>query len=140
MIAPREIADVPLSARNVFAMTIAAPGVTVAQTTGRGLQISANGQRASASNYLLDGVENNDYLNTGAFSFSAPGAIQEYRISTSTYSAEFGRTGGFVANAVSRSGGERVHGEAYSYVDSQTFDANTFQNNRVDLPRTHCTG
>ena len=67
VITPREIARAPLSARNVFAMSITLPGMAVAPVTGRGLQISANGQRASASSYLLDGVENNDFLNTGNF-------------------------------------------------------------------------
>ena len=135
VITPREIAQAPLSARNVFAMSITLPGMAVAPVTGRGLQISANGQRASASSYLLDGVENNDFLNTGAFSSTAPESIQEYRISTSNYSAEYGHTGGFIANAVSRGGANRLHGEAYSYLDTQSLDANTFQNNWQGLAR-----
>ena len=135
VITPREIARAPLSARNVFAMSITLPGMAVAPVTGRGLQISANGQRASASSYLLDGVENNDFLNTGAFSSTAPESIQEYRISTSNYSAEYGHTGGFIANAISRSGANRLHGEAYSDLDTQSLDANTFQNNWQGLDK-----
>ena len=126
---PRQISEAPLSARNVYALITTLPGVSAAQVTGRGLQITANGQRASASNYLLDGVQNNDFLNTGPFSPTAPEAIQEYRVSTNNYSVEYGQTGGFIANAVTKAGGDVWHGEIYSYLDNQAIDANTFQNN-----------
>jgi len=126
---PKQISEAPLSARNVYALMTTLPGVTAAQVTGRGLQISANGQRASSSNYLLDGVQNNDFLNTGPFSPTAPEAIQEYRVSTNNYSAEYGQTGGFIANAVTRAGSEAYHGVGYGYLDNQALDANTFQNN-----------
>jgi len=136
VIDPRQISQAPLSARNVYSMILTLPGVTAAQVTGRGLQISANGQRASASNYLLDGVQNNDFVNTGAFSATAPEAIQEYRISTNNYSAEYGQTSGFVANAVTKRGGSAYHGLAYAYLDNEALDANTFQNNLASLPRS----
>jgi hypothetical protein len=135
VINPRQISQAPLSARNVYSMILTLPGVTAAQVTGRGLQISANGQRASASNYLLDGVQNNDFVNTGAFSATAPEAIQEYRISTNNYSAEYGQTSGFIANAVTKSGGNAYHGLAYAYLDNEALDANTPQNNLGSFPR-----
>ena len=135
VINPEEISEAPLSARNVYSMAVTLPGVTAAQVTGRGLQISANGQRASASNYLLDGVQNNDFVNTGAFSAAAPEAIQEYRISTNNFSAEYGQTAGFVANAVTTRGGSSYHGLVYGYLDNEAVDANTFQNNLSTLPR-----
>lgn len=135
VIDPRQIAEAPLSARNVYALITTLPAVTAAPVSGRGLQISANGQRASASNFLLDGVHNNDFLNTGSFSPTTPESIQEYRVSTNNYSAEYGQTGGFVADAVTRRGGEDLHGQAYFYFDQQRFDANTFQNNTAGLER-----
>jgi hypothetical protein len=58
---------------------------------------------SSASNYLLDGG-GNDYLVTGLTAI-APEALQEYRISTNNFSAQYGRTTGFVANAVTGTGG-----------------------------------
>ena len=135
VIDPGQIGKAPLAARNVYALTITLPGVAASQVSGRGLQVTANGQRASASNYLLDGVQNNDFVNTGAFSAAAPEAIQEYRVSTNNYSAEYGQTGGFVANAVSRRGGATYHGLVYGYLDNEALDANTFQNNMNGLPR-----
>ena len=85
-------------------MLVSLPGVTSDTSTGRGLGVSVAGARPSSSNYLLDGVSNNNYLVTGPLNPVAPEAIQEYRISTNNYSAEYGRTGGFVANAVTRAG------------------------------------
>ena len=71
------------------------PGVTTDTSTGRGLGLSVNGQRPSASNFLLDGLENNNYLITGPTITLVPESVQEYRISTNNYSAEYGRTVGF---------------------------------------------
>ena len=89
-------------------MLVTQPGVTSDAATGRGLGLAVNGQRPSASNFLLDGVENNNYLITGPLITVAPEAIQEYRVSTNNFSAEYGRTSGFVANAITRSGGESI--------------------------------
>src|SRR5260370_18770285 len=103
---------------------------------GRGLGFSVHGERPSSSNFLLDGVENNDYLLTGPFSVLAPETVQEYRISTSNFSAEFGGTAGFVANAVTRAGSNDFHGLGYTYVNNDVLNANSFQNNaQPDFPR-----
>jgi hypothetical protein len=74
-----------------------------------------NGQRPSAALFLLDGVENNNALATGPLTPLPPEALQEYRISTSAFSAEYGKTSGTVANAVSRSGTSSWHGLVYGY-------------------------
>ena len=84
-------------------MLLLLPDVTSDAATARGLGFSVNGQRPSSSNYLLDGTENNNLLVTGPLSAAVPEFIQEYRVSTSDYSAEYGRTSGFVANAITRS-------------------------------------
>ena len=62
-------------------------GVTADTTTARGLGLSINGQRPSASNFMLDGLENNNYLVTGPLSALAPEAVQEYRVSVSSFSS-----------------------------------------------------
>ena len=111
-------------------------GVTSDASTARGLGLSINGQRPSSSNFLLDGLENNNYLITGPLSRIAPEAIQEYRISTSNFSAEYGRTSGFLANAVTRSGGSRWHCLGYFYVKNEALNANDFQRNLKGLGRS----
>ena len=66
----------------------------------------------------------------------APEAIQEYRISTNNFSAEYGRTSGFLANAITRTGGEQFHGVAYFYLENEALNANAFQQNLIGAPRS----
>ena len=131
-----EINNLPLAGRDVYTMLVTQPGVTSDAATGRGLGLSINGQRPSASNFLLDGVENNNYLITGPLTVLAPEAIQEYRVSTNNFSAEYGRTSGFLANAITRSGGEQFHGAGYFYLKNDALNANGFQENLQGAPRT----
>ena len=116
-------------------MLVMLPGVTSDAATARGLGLSVNGQRPSSSNFLLDGLENNNYLITGPLTTVAPEAIQEYRVSTNNFSAEYGRTSGFVANAITRAGGNTYHGVAYFYLNNDLLDGNGFQANLHGLPR-----
>src|SRR5579862_102986 len=131
-----EINNLPLEGRDVYALLVTQPGVTSDAATGRGLGLSVNGQRPSSSNYLLDGLENNNYLITGPLAVVAPEAIQEYRISTNNFSAEYGRTSGFLANAITRTGGEQFHGVVYFYLENEALNANAFQQNLIGAPRT----
>ncbi len=131
-----EIENLPLEGRDVYSLLVTQPGVTSDSATGRGLGLSVNGQRPSSSNYLLDGLENNNYLITGPLVTVAPEAIQEYRISTNNFSAEYGRTSGFLANAITRTGGEQFHGVAYFYLENEALNANAFQQNLIGAPRS----
>ncbi|HKD08405.1 MAG TPA: carboxypeptidase regulatory-like domain-containing protein [Bryobacteraceae bacterium] len=135
VIDPVEIGDLPLLGRDVFAMLVSLPTVTADSGTGRGLGVSVAGQRPSSSNYLLDGVENDNYLITGPLVPVAPEAVQEYRISTNNYSAEYGRTAGFIANAVTRAGGNAYHGMLYEYLKNDALNAADFQDNLMGLGR-----
>jgi hypothetical protein len=131
-----EINNLPLEGRDVYTLLITLPGVTDDIATARGLGISVNGQRPSSSNFLLDGLENNNYLITGPLLTVAPEFIQEYRISTNNYSAEYGRTSGFLANAITRSGSNAFHGVAFFYLMNEALDGNAFQANLAGIPRT----
>ncbi|HEY3835824.1 MAG TPA: carboxypeptidase regulatory-like domain-containing protein, partial [Bryobacteraceae bacterium] len=135
VIDPGQIEQLPLAGRDVYTMLITLPGVTADTGTSRGLGVSVNGQRPSSSNYLLDGLENNNYLITGPLTAEAPEAVQEYRISTNNYSAEYGRTAGFVANAISRAGTNQFHGIGYEYLKNAAINANGFQENLAGIGR-----
>jgi hypothetical protein len=124
---PQQVQNLPLSGRDIYTMLVTLPGVTADNATARGLGLSINGQRSSSSNFLLDGAENNDTLLSGPLTVIAPEAVEEYRTSTNNFSAEFGRTGGFVANAVTRGGGNRLHGVAYGYLNDTALNANSYQ-------------
>jgi hypothetical protein len=131
-----ELENLPLEGRDAYSLLVTQPGVTSDSATGRGLGLSVNGQRPSSSNYLLDGLENNNYLITGPLVTVAPEAIQEYRISTNNFSAEYGRTSGFLANAITRTGSEEFHGVVYFYLENEALNANAFQQNLIGAPRS----
>jgi hypothetical protein len=133
---PQQLGELPLAARNVYTMIITLPGVTAEQATGRGLGLAVNGQRPSSSNFLLDGAENNDYILTGPFSTIPPEGVQEYRVTTNDFSAEYGRSGGFVANAITRAGANSWHGLAYAYINNDVLNAATFLQKANDIRKT----
>ncbi len=135
VIDPTQIGDLPLQGRDVYTMLVSLPGVTADQGTARGIGVSVAGARPSSSNYLLDGVENNNYLVTGPLSPVAPEAVQEYRISTNNYSAEYGQTAGFVANAVTKAGGNSFHGIGYEYMKNTVLNAADFTDNLAGFGR-----
>ncbi len=117
----------PLRGRDAYSLLVALPGVTADNAIGRGLGVSVNGQRPSASNFLLDGLENNNDLVTGNLTTIPPEGLQEYRISTNNFSAEYGRTSGFVANAITKTGGQEWHGYGYTYLKNDVLDANGYR-------------
>ncbi len=132
---PELIEQLPLAGRDVFTMLVSQPGVTADTTTARSLGLSANGQRPSSSNFMLDGLEFNNYLVTGPLTAVAPEAIQEYRLSTSNFSADYGTNAGYIANAVTRSGGSVWHGVGYFNLENEVLNANDFQSNLRGLRR-----
>ncbi|MDP8982452.1 MAG: carboxypeptidase regulatory-like domain-containing protein [Acidobacteriota bacterium] len=139
VIAPAAIDTLPLVGRDVYTMLLLLPGVTSDTATARGLGFSVNGQRPSSSNYLLDGLENNNLLVTGPSTAATPEFVQEYRVSTTNYSAEYGRTSGFVANAITRSGSNNWRGGAYFYFENDRLNATGFQTNARGFARAPFT-
>jgi hypothetical protein len=127
VVSPAEIERLPLSGRDLYTALALQPGVNSYAGTARGLSLTITGERPTAINFLLDGLENNNHLTTGPMTNVVPESMQEYRISTHDYSAEFGRTGGAVANAVSRSGLEGWHALFYGYLKNAELNANGFQ-------------
>ncbi len=152
----RQFADnLPMNGRSFQTLINLTPGVvlTVANGPDSG-QFSVNGQRADANYWTVDGVGANIGVNgttaqsngfAGALgSFSALGgtnslvsvdALQEFRIQTSTYAPEFGRTPGGQISIVTRSGGNKFHGAAFDYLRNDVFDANDWFANSVKQPK-----
>src|SRR6185437_17153037 len=86
----------------------------------------SNGARGDVNNFLLDGIDNNSNDNGGIVINSQVDALQEFKIQTSSYSAEFGRAGGAVINAVTKSGTNQYHGDIFEFNRNNTFDARDF--------------
>jgi hypothetical protein len=134
-ISPQQIQDLPLVQRDAYAALVLLPGVNADTATGRGIGVSVNGQRPSASNFLFDGMENNNYLTTGPLAVLVPEAIQEYRVSINNFSAEYGRSAGYLANAVTKAGTNQWHALGYYYLNHEKLNANDFARNAEGLGR-----
>ena len=144
VIGARSVNDLPLNGRNFTFLAQLAVGVTPDQQDTRGLgasgSFSANGSRPSQNNYLLDGIDNNanlvDFLNGTAYAVRPPvDAIQEFKIQTNDYSAEFGRSAGAILNATIKSGTNQIHGTAWEFFRNDKLDAANFFENSGGVPK-----
>lgn len=109
----RRVVDLPLNGRNVLQLAQLQPGVVPASSIGGGLGIRVNGSRSVENNVQLDGSNNNEVAVGSTVGVQPrPDAVQEFRVLTSNFDAEFGRNAGSVINVVVRSGGNDFHGNA----------------------------
>jgi hypothetical protein len=140
----RSVDSLPLNGRNFTFLAQLAAGVNSAQADTRGNAASgafaANGLRPSQNNYLLDGIDNNsdtvDFLNGTNFVVLPPvDAIQEFKVQTSDFSAEFGRSGAAVLNATIKSGTNSLHGAAWEFFRNDKLDAADFFENAGQIPK-----
>jgi hypothetical protein len=128
----RNVNNLPLNGRNFTFLAQLAAGVNSPQADTRGNAasgaFSANGLRPAQNNYMLDGIDNNsdtvDFLNGTNFVVLPPvDAIQEFKVQTSDFSAEYGRSGAAVLNATIKSGTNSFHGTAWEFLRNDKFDA-----------------
>jgi hypothetical protein len=142
----QQITAYPLNGRNFVNLTRTVPGVLRgipgANIDGAGslawrasASFSANGQRPRDNNFMLDGVDNNETWLQTVVIFPSPDALDEFKMQTSTYSAEFGRSLGGVVNLQIKSGTNMLRGSAFEFYRDDAFDANNFFNNRAGRPK-----
>ncbi len=136
------IASLPLETRNYNQLTLLVPGaVTISPASfNTGLKTfnaarpNLNGNREQANYYLLDGMENTEFVdNNVAFSPNVD-AIQEFNIITNNPNAEFGQFLGGVINVSLKSGTNQYHGNLFEYLRNDFFNANEWSNNFNGLP------
>ena len=140
------IRELPLNGRDWTQLATLEPGVNTIRnqymvgsdgstsaskaTRGFGTQLSVGGARPSQNNFRLDGISFNDYTNDGPGGGLGPqsgvDAIREFSVLTNNYSAEYGKTSGGVVNAVTRSGENQFHGDAYEFLRNSALDARNF--------------
>jgi hypothetical protein len=125
----KRILDMPLNGRNIYTLMTLAPGAVNTQSTdfepGAGTAentSSVNGGRANFNGFWLDGVSNTG-LSGGTNLTPNVDAIQEFRMETMNFSAEFGANAGSVVNVVSKSGTNSFHGTAYEFLRNDAADA-----------------
>ncbi|MCX6597117.1 MAG: TonB-dependent receptor [Acidobacteria bacterium] len=121
----------PLNRRDFLQLALLIAGVLPpvedSELSSRGsFAMHANGAREEFNNFLLDGVDNND-PDVNRYNLQPPvDAIQEFKIATNSYSAEYGRSAGGQVNVVTRSGGNAWHGFAYDYLRNRVLDGNNY--------------
>jgi hypothetical protein len=134
----KHVNDLPLNGRNFTFLAQLAAGVNSPQADTRGNAASgafaANGNRPAQNNYLLDGIDNNsdtvDFLNGTNFVVLPPvDAVAEFKVQTSGFSAEYGRSGAAVLNATIKSGTNELHGAVWEFLRNDKFDAADFFEN-----------
>lgn len=126
-ITPRQVSDLPLNGRNFTDLALLTPGVyrrPAEDDQGEGLATA--GTRTDATNFILDGVVNRSDRNASVGVNTSVDSIREFKVNTSTYSAEYGRTAGAQINVVSKSGTNEYHGTLFEYHRNDAFDANNF--------------
>ncbi len=127
VVAKQEILEMPLDGRNVADLAYMVPEVADATDTGTaGSGMAINGARNDNTNLVVDGVTSND-ARSGGFAVSIPlDAVQEFKMQTSGYSAEFGRLAGGVMTVALRGGGNTPHGALYEFLRNDKMDARNF--------------
>jgi hypothetical protein len=142
VVGSRAVNDLPLNGRNYTYLAQLVPGVSFMQQDDRGLGASgsfvANGTNWNDSNYMLDGIDDNntqvDNVSGLSYAVRPPvDAIQEFKVTTSDYSAEVGRAAGAVLNATLKSGTNQYHGDVWEFVRNDKFDAADFFQNAANL-------
>jgi hypothetical protein len=145
--------NLPLNGRSFQTMIQLTPGVVLTANNGIDTgQFSVNGQRASSNYWMVDGVSANIGMSAsspgnglggalgsssvlgGTNSLVSVDALQEFRIQTSTFAPEFGRTPGGQISIVTRSGTNQLHGTAFDYLRNDMFDANDWFNGYAHNP------
>jgi len=93
---------------------------------GNSGQMSVNGQRESANSFLVNGGDVEESVNNGASIVPTLDSIQEFRLLTSSFNAEYGRFSGAIVNVVTKSGTNEIHGSAYEFLRNEQLDARKY--------------
>jgi hypothetical protein len=132
------VQSIPLNLRSPLLLVTLTPGVTaglragintLSQSTTNNFRI--NGGRGATNEMLIDGAANTGTYNNQASAIPQVDSVQEFRVNTSPYAAEFGRTGGGVISFAMKSGTNQIHGTLHEFLRNSVLDANGFNANRA---------
>lgn len=138
VIGGRQITELPLLGRNAYSLATLVPGVR--SSAGMNdlpvdqistVSASINGARASQNEFLLDGAPNTAAAQNQPVIFQNVDSVQEFKVETNTFSAEYGRSAGGVFNVVTKSGTNDLTFTAYEFLRNDKLNANDFFANRA---------
>ena len=147
VVSDREVTQLPLNARDTYQLLQLQPGVQsqlgsdLFYGSDQAGVVSVNGGRGRSNNYTVNGGDANDqFANLPAIQPS-PDTIEEFRVMTSTFDAEFGRNSGSVVNVVTKSGSNTMHGNVLEFLRNQHLNArNFFEGSRPDFKQNQFGG
>lgn len=129
----QRVAQLPLNGRDFLQLASLTPGV---QPNSEGSNLSTqsgsvnvNGAREVFNNFMLDGIDNNDSGPAQLVIVPSVDSIQEFKVQTSNYSAEYGRSAGGLINVSTKSGSNSFHGSVYEFLRNSAMDARNFFDN-----------
>jgi outer membrane receptor protein involved in Fe transport len=131
------VRELPLSTRNTYQLLQLQPGVQ--SQLGADLfygsdnpgVVSVNGGRGRSNNYMVNGGDGNDIFVNGPAIQPSPDAIEEFRVLTNTFDAEYGRNSGSVVNVVTKSGTNQIHGDVYEFFRNKVLNTKGFFDSTV---------
>jgi len=132
LIDPRRVLELPINGRNVIALAGLLPGVSqvsAPQTfTGdrSGPTVSVSGSRTTQNLFLFDGAPFNAVFRNTGLNYPPPDALQEVKVLTNSFSAEYGRNAGSIFNVVTRSGTNEIHGSLWEFLRNHKLNARNF--------------
>ncbi|HUA14721.1 MAG TPA: carboxypeptidase regulatory-like domain-containing protein [Verrucomicrobiae bacterium] len=130
----RQVANLPLNSRDTYQLLQLQPGVMSTVGSSNTLvygsdspgAVSVNGGRGRANNFSVNGGDANDLFANLPTVQPSPDSIQEFRVLTNTFDAEYGRNSGSVINVVTKSGTNEIHGDLYEFFRNKILNANDF--------------
>jgi Carboxypeptidase regulatory-like domain/TonB dependent receptor len=123
----RMINDLPLSGRDTLQLGLPQAGVFAPDPDdGSGNPFSVSGQRSESLTFLLDGGLNSDFLGNRIVVSPNPDAVQEFKILTNNYDAEYGRTSGGIVNQITKAGTNSFHGDLFEFNRNDLFNARDY--------------
>ena len=127
----QKIVDLPLNGRDYVQLALLSAGTSEPAVGARMAGFSGNGMRATQNNFLLDGVDNNNAQiaaqgNQSESVKPSIDSIQEFKVMTNSFSAEYGRAAGAVVNVTLKSGTNEMHGTAFEFLRNEKLDAKNF--------------
>lgn len=142
VIPEKSILDLPVNGRNSYSFAALVPGVLASagftQTAYDEYSdqfVSINGSRPNQNVFLLDGGMNTQPALSGPGYYPSIDLVQEYKVQTNNFSAEFSNSSGGIINVITKSGGNQFHGSLYEFFRDTGLNANNFFANLAGLPR-----
>ncbi|HYO83915.1 MAG TPA: carboxypeptidase regulatory-like domain-containing protein, partial [Bryobacteraceae bacterium] len=142
VIQSKQVTELPLLGRNTYALAMLVPGVRASGGVNQlvvdqisTVSYSINGQRSNANEFLLDGAPNSAASQNQPVINANPEMVQEFKVETNGYSAEYGRAAGGVFNVVTRSGSNQLHFSAYEFFRNDKLNANDYFANSAGRAR-----